>query len=125
MRTDKVIPPILTRGICISEPSDLPPTTSPATHSFGGNRDGKNKKPRFIRKWVFRKKGDWPRMRTRRSDKKRTPAHVYYGRGNEILKERRNLKKIAVKIRRNECRKFKLATNKKTFLFELFKEILS
>jgi len=42
-----------------------------------------------------------------------TPADVYYGRGDEIIKERRKLKKIAIKNRRNEYQKFKLTTNKK------------
>ncbi len=42
-----------------------------------------------------------------------TPADVYYGRGDKILKERERLKKITIINRRNEYQKIKLtATNK-------------
>jgi putative transposase len=44
-----------------------------------------------------------------------TPADVYFGRGEEILKERNRLKKLAFENRRNEYLKSKKITNKKIF----------
>ena len=45
-----------------------------------------------------------------------TPADVYFGRGEMILKERQKLNKIAIINRRNECQKIKLTTNQKKHL---------
>lgn len=45
-----------------------------------------------------------------------TPADVYYGRGDQILKERERLKKIAIINRRNEYQKIKSLTNKEKHL---------
>ena len=45
-----------------------------------------------------------------------TPADVYFGRGELILKERERLKKMAIINRRNEYQKSKLTTNQKKFL---------
>jgi hypothetical protein len=45
-----------------------------------------------------------------------TPADVYFGRGEMILKERQKLNKIAIINRRNECQKLKLTTNQKKHL---------
>ena len=45
-----------------------------------------------------------------------TPADVYFGRGEMILKERQKLKKIAIINRRNEYQKLKLTTNQKKHL---------
>ena len=42
-----------------------------------------------------------------------TPADIYFGRGEMILKERQKLKKIAIINRRNEYQKLKLTTNQK------------
>ena len=42
-----------------------------------------------------------------------TPADIYFGRGEMILKEREKLKKIAIINRRNEYQKIKLTTNNK------------
>jgi len=46
-----------------------------------------------------------------------TPADVYFGRGEEILKERNRLKKLAFENRRNEYLKSKKSTNKKNHLY--------
>ena len=45
-----------------------------------------------------------------------TPADVYFGRGELILKERERLKKMAIINRRNEYQKSKLSTNTKNHL---------
>jgi putative transposase len=45
-----------------------------------------------------------------------TPADVYYGRGDQILKERERLKKISIVNRRKEYQKFKNSTNKENHL---------
>ena len=45
-----------------------------------------------------------------------TPADVYFGRGEMILKERERLKKMAIIGRRNEYQKLKLTTNQKKHL---------
>jgi hypothetical protein len=45
-----------------------------------------------------------------------TPADVYFGRGELILKEREKLKKIAITNRRKEYQKSKLLTNQKNHL---------
>ena len=45
-----------------------------------------------------------------------TPADVYFGRGEMILKERERLKKMAIINRRNEYQKLKLITNQKNLL---------
>ena len=45
-----------------------------------------------------------------------TPADVYFGRGELILKERERLKKIAIVKRKIECQKLKLTTNQKNLL---------
>ena len=45
-----------------------------------------------------------------------TPADVYFGRGEMILKERQKLKKIAIINRRNEYQKLKLTRNQKKHL---------
>ena len=45
-----------------------------------------------------------------------TPADIYFGRGEMILKERQKLKKIAIINRRNEYQKLKLTTNQKKHL---------
>ena len=45
-----------------------------------------------------------------------TPADVYFGRGELILKERERLKKMAIINRRNEYQKSKLTTNQKNLL---------
>jgi len=42
-----------------------------------------------------------------------TPADVYFGRGELILKERERLKKIAIVKRKIEYQKLKLTTNQK------------
>jgi hypothetical protein len=46
-----------------------------------------------------------------------TPADVYFGRGEEILKERNRLKRLAFENRRNEYLKSKKSTNKKNHLY--------
>lgn len=46
-----------------------------------------------------------------------TPADVYFGRGEEILKERNRLKKKAFENRRNEYLKSRKSTNKKNQLY--------
>lgn len=46
-----------------------------------------------------------------------TPADVYFGRGEEILKERNRLKRLAFENRRNEYLKSKKSTNKKNYLY--------
>lgn len=45
-----------------------------------------------------------------------TPADVYYGRGDQILKERERLKKISIVNRRKEYQKFKNSINKEKHL---------
>ena len=45
-----------------------------------------------------------------------TPADVYFGRGESILKEREKLKKIAIINRRNEYQRIKLTTNQQKHL---------
>lgn len=41
---------------------------------------------------------------------------MYYGRGDQILKERERLKKISIVNRRKEYQKFKNSTNKEKHL---------
>ena len=45
-----------------------------------------------------------------------TPADVYFGRGELILRERERLKKIAIINRRNEYQKIKLTKNQNKHL---------
>ena len=45
-----------------------------------------------------------------------TPADVYFGRGEAILKERKRLKKQAYENRRKEYQNFKTKTNQKLIL---------
>jgi len=66
-----------------------------------------------LQKFVKRYNNEW----YRESLKNLTPADVYLGRGEMILKERQKLKKIAIINRRNEYQKLKLTRNKKKHLY--------
>lgn len=46
-----------------------------------------------------------------------TPADVYYGRGDQILKERERLKKISIVNRKKEYQKFKKSNSQEKYLF--------
>ena len=44
-----------------------------------------------------------------------TPADVYYGRGDQILKERERLKKISIVNRKKEYQKFKKSNSQEKY----------
>ena len=68
--------------------------------------------PFFEEKFVYRYNNE----RYHESLNNLTPADVYFGRGEMILKERERLKKMAIIGRRNEYQKLKLTTNQKKHL---------